>query len=137
MEKQVKKKIKGNNGITLIALIITIIVLLILAGISLNMLTGDNSIFKRSNEAAKTTAYATAREELEVAYNSAYAENIAKVHVDREPTALQTAIKTEIDKVLAKYSAQNARKTASISINDNATSLEWQQDGNTYTAEVT
>lgn len=33
-------KTKGNKGITLIALVVTIIVLLILAGVSINMLTG-------------------------------------------------------------------------------------------------
>ena len=37
---------KGNKGITLIALIITIIVLLILAGVSIMTLTGDNRIAK-------------------------------------------------------------------------------------------
>ena len=33
---------KGQKGITLIALVITIIVLLILAGVTINTLTGDN-----------------------------------------------------------------------------------------------
>lgn len=36
------KKNKGESGITLIALIVTIIVLLILAGVSIAMLTGEN-----------------------------------------------------------------------------------------------
>ena len=40
--KETKKH--QNSGITLIALVITIIVLLILAGISISMLSGDNSI---------------------------------------------------------------------------------------------
>ena len=39
---------KGTKGITLIALVITIIVLLILAGISITMLAGDNSILKQA-----------------------------------------------------------------------------------------
>lgn len=42
---------KNNKGITLISLVITIIVLLILAGISLQMLSGDNSIISRAREA--------------------------------------------------------------------------------------
>ena len=37
-----KGTLKRNKGITLIALVVTIIVLLILAGISINMLTGEN-----------------------------------------------------------------------------------------------
>ena len=39
---------KSNNGITLIALVITIIVLLILAGISIAMLTGENGILTQA-----------------------------------------------------------------------------------------
>ena len=44
-----------QKGITLIALIITIIVLLILAGISIGALTGDNSIIKSANQAKRLT----------------------------------------------------------------------------------
>ncbi len=42
------KNLKEKQGITLIALIITIIVLLILAGVSIAMLTGDNGILTRT-----------------------------------------------------------------------------------------
>ena len=42
---------KNERGITLIALVITIIVLLILAGISISMLSGDNSILSKATEA--------------------------------------------------------------------------------------
>ena len=43
---------KGNKGITLIALVITIIVLLILAAVSIAMLTGENSILRRGSQAS-------------------------------------------------------------------------------------
>ena len=47
----------NNKGITLIALVITIIVLLILAGVSIAMLTGQNGILTQaSNSKDKTTA---------------------------------------------------------------------------------
>ena len=49
------KKCDKNNGITLIALVVTIIVLLILAGISINMLTGQNGILNRAQEAKEKT----------------------------------------------------------------------------------
>ena len=42
---------KKNKGITLIALIVTIIIMLILAGISISMLTGQNGILNRAAEA--------------------------------------------------------------------------------------
>ena len=50
------EKVKNNNyGITLIALVITVIVLLILAGISISMLSGDNSILSRATQARTKT----------------------------------------------------------------------------------
>ena len=48
-----KKVLKEKSGITLIALVITIIVLLILAGVSIAMLTGDNGILTQATEAKK------------------------------------------------------------------------------------
>ena len=50
-----KHKLKKNKGITLIALVVTIIVLLILAGISIYMLTGQNGILNRAAEAKEKT----------------------------------------------------------------------------------
>ncbi len=49
------KKINKNTGITLIALVVTIIVLLILAGVSISMLTGQNGILNRASEAKEKT----------------------------------------------------------------------------------
>ena len=53
---------KGNKGITLIALVITIIVLLILAGVSIAMLSGDNSILSNARRASDDTVVANAKE---------------------------------------------------------------------------
>ena len=47
---------RNQRGITLIALVITIIVLLILAGVSIAMLTGDNGILSNAREAQTRTA---------------------------------------------------------------------------------
>ena len=44
---------KQNNGITLIALVVTIIVLLILAGVSIQMLTGQNRNIKKSRRSKR------------------------------------------------------------------------------------
>ena len=43
-----KQKLKESKGITLIALVITIIVLLILAGVTIATLTGDNGILTKA-----------------------------------------------------------------------------------------
>ena len=54
---------ENNKGITLIALVITIIVLLILAGVSIAMLTGDNGIITQAKEAKEKTEEAKRKEE--------------------------------------------------------------------------
>ena len=46
-----KNRTKNENGITLIALIVTIVVLIILAGISIGAIVGDNGIISKSKEA--------------------------------------------------------------------------------------
>ena len=49
--KNMKIKVKQEKGITLIALVVTIVVLLILAGVSVNAIFSDNGIIKRAQEA--------------------------------------------------------------------------------------
>ena len=58
----------NNKGITLIALVITIIVLLILAGITIMSVTGENGILKRTSEAAKTHIVAEEKEKIRLAF---------------------------------------------------------------------
>ena len=58
---------KNNKGITLIALVITIIVLLILAGVSIAMLTGQNGILSRATEASSETKVEQAEEAVKLA----------------------------------------------------------------------
>ncbi len=48
MEKSKEKNLFKNSGITLIALVITVIVLLILAGVTIATLMGDNRIINKS-----------------------------------------------------------------------------------------
>ena len=50
-----KKLKRETNGITLVALVITIIILLILAGIAIASLTGDNGLFARARQAREET----------------------------------------------------------------------------------
>ena len=57
-------KTKEMKGITLIALVITIVVLMILAGVSINTVLGDDGIIKKAKEAAETTKRASAEEEM-------------------------------------------------------------------------
>lgn len=53
---------KNNKGITIVALIVTIIILLILAGVSIAMLTGNNGIFNQARKAKEEIDQATENE---------------------------------------------------------------------------
>ena len=59
-------KTKEERGITLIALVITVIVLLILAGVGIAMLTGNNGILTQANQAKEKTKVATAKEKVQL-----------------------------------------------------------------------
>ena len=66
---------QNNKGITLIALVITIIVLLILAGVSMAMLTGENGILNQAQEAKTQTEYKSAEEKVKLAIMGARAND--------------------------------------------------------------
>ena len=64
---------RKEKGITLIALVITIIVLLILAGVTIAMLTGDNGILTKTNQAKTNTSKGEAADKINMALNAEYA----------------------------------------------------------------
>lgn len=67
-----KQKLKESNGITLIALVITIIVLLILAGVTIATLTGDNGILNQAGKAKDKTTEAESIERVQVEVAGSY-----------------------------------------------------------------
>ena len=70
------KETKKNKGITLIALVITIIILLILAGVSISMLTGNNGILTQAKLAKENTAQAKEEEKNKLSINNNYINEI-------------------------------------------------------------
>ena len=71
MKKVLKEKMmqileKNEKGITLIALVITIIVLLILAGVTISTLTGENGILTRASDANRETEIASVKEQAQL-----------------------------------------------------------------------
>lgn len=73
-----------SNGITLIALVITIIVLLILAGVSISSLTGQNSILGQAQNAKQQTEIATEREAIQLTMLSKEATGDSKYNIGEE-----------------------------------------------------
>ena len=85
------KQTKKQKGITLIALVITVIVLLILAAVTINALSGDNGILKRATEAKQKTGRADALEKIQLAVMTATTNGVGEANPDN--------LKAELEKV--------------------------------------
>lgn len=101
--KSLKNK-KMNRGITLIALIITVIVLLILAAITIGSITGKNGIIKQANDAKSQVEIA---EEMELIDMSA----LSAMQQDRLGEIKYNEFKNELDKNIV----ENAKRQYSLS----------------------
>lgn len=73
--QEIIKNIKSFNGITLIAVVITTIVLLILTGVSISMLTGSNGIVTQANLAKKMTEISSEEEAIQLKVTLASMQN--------------------------------------------------------------
>ena len=78
-----KETLKRNKGITLIALVVTIVVLLILVGISIGVLFGDNGIISMAQRAKKEYEEASKKEQQQLAgiFGKDYVEYNGKLSV--------------------------------------------------------
>ena len=74
-----RNKTRKMKGITLVALVVTVVVLLILAGVSLNLVLGENGIIKKAQEAAAQTDESSATESM-----SMYLTGLRLANVDGE-----------------------------------------------------
>ena len=82
-----KQTSKNSKGITLIALVITIIVLLILAGVTIATLTGDNGILNKAQSAKTQNVKATAKEKVDLAI-AASLDETGKINLEQLKTNL-------------------------------------------------
>ena len=98
-----RKKLKNTKGITLIALVVTIIVLLILAGISIAMLTGNNGILTQGKRAKEEQAHAAVKEGIMLLYN----EYKTKQEVNASKVQEETKVaSTELVKIAENEGAE-------------------------------
>ena len=66
MEIKTRKLKKEIKGITLVALVVTIIVLLILSGVAISLSIGEDGIFKRAQDASKIYENASQNELIDI-----------------------------------------------------------------------
>ncbi len=114
MKDEIKNIAKNTKGITLIALVITIIVLLILAGVSIAMLTGEKGILNQAQEAKSQTEFKSAEEKVKLAIMGARADD-GQITVDE--------LKTEVG-----YQGG--------SVTGDAFPVEVQMDGHTFSVDA-
>ena len=130
---------RNQRGITLIALVITIIVLLILAGVSIAMLTGDNGILSKAREAQTSTVKSSNEEILKLAISDVITE-----HYDNSGSGTLAITADQLKTALAAANADLTvvtsapAKSGDVQVTDKTTTLEvtFYGDSNTYTVAV-
>ena len=85
---------KRKEGITLIALVITIIVLLILAGVSIAMLTGQNGILSQAQNAKNKTELSSEKEQIKLAVQASITKNPDTLEITK--TNLEEGIQEQL-----------------------------------------
>lgn len=118
---------KKENGITLIALVITIIVLLILAGISIAMLTGENGILSKATKAGRETILAEQKEEVVLAINALTTEYYDEKYVSNKT----------MDKGLAEYVITGLQEEGSLNNVTEYVDITTSGTGESMTATIT
>lgn len=103
---------REQKGITLVALVITIIVLLILAGVTIAALSGPNGILTNATQATKDTAEAEAKEAVTMAINTVLTDAFANNEIADASTI--TLDITEIEDVIeSNYNKDDSEVTVS------------------------
>ena len=77
-----KGKLKSNQAITLVALVITIIIIIILSTIAINFAFGENGLITRAQQAAEMSVVSRILEQLEMAKGSAYIDGAGEIDPD-------------------------------------------------------
>ena len=75
----------ATRGITLVALVVTIVVLLILAGITISYIMGDNSVFKKASDAKLQTEIGKIEERANLIYTDKLMQNVP-ASLNNKPT---------------------------------------------------
>ena len=126
------KNLKGNKGITLIALVITIIVLIILAAVSIAMLTGENGILTQANRAKSVT------KEAEIDERKKLAQAEANLNMeDTEYTAEDGTVKIPAGMAPTKIEGENAIKDGLVAVDKKGNSWVWIEVPKSITESAT
>ena len=120
-----KGRNKQERGVTLLALVITIIVLLILAGITISSITGDNGIIRNAGQAKEETEIANEKEIVEKSTVQAMGNN---KYGNIEESELQSELDKETNE--GKTKATDVGEVIKVTFIDTNRNYAVDKDGN-------
>ena len=124
-ELKIKRQDRKNKGITLIALVVTIVVLLILAAVSISMLGGENGIITQAIEAKDKNEIAEEKEKVQLAAAAAKTKNnLGEI--------LESNLSSELDNNIGsgEYSLSKSGDKYTVTYTDSQRSYEIDANGN-------
>ena len=126
MKGKTKNIFKSKKGITLIALVVTIVVLLILAGVSISMLGGENGIITQAIEAKEENEIAEEKENVQLAVTAAKGNtNWGEITEEN--------LKKELDKIVGDTGKNDEDKKTEITSNlDGTFNVLFKETGRNY-----
>ena len=105
-----KELLKNDKGITLIALVITIIILLILAGVAIATLTGENGLFARAKQAKQTQTESEMKEKLNLSIQELQVEKLTEATLDDITQEWLTQKLSEYNPILKENETAEGKK---------------------------
>ena len=126
-----KMNLRKKQGITLIALVVTIVVLLILAAISISILTGDNGLLNQAKKSKEDTEIAEEKETVELSAVQAAGE-------DTYGSIVEENLREQLDNNIGegKYNLEVGKNKFKITYIDSNRSYYVDKDGNVEQAEI-
>lgn len=118
---------KNQKGITLVALVITIVVLLILAGVTISMVLGPNGVLTNSQKAKDNSAKGTANDALSTALSSLSTSYYTEAH-DSNATMLSTVTAEKLATLAPGYT---------YTVKGTTITMTSEKDGYVFTATIT
>ena len=108
--------LNNKKGITLIALVVTVVVLIILAGVSINAVLGDNGIIKKANQAASVTKEAEVKEAIN--------RTILEFYLTNDYETLEDFLKAKVEDGSIDSVTKNADGTLTVKKGEYSVTVE-------------
>ena len=128
-----KLNLKNKNAITLVALVVTIVVLLILAGVTISLLLDENGIIAKSKDARNANRAGTIRDEISLwEADKVASENGAGSHESMD--AFLTRLKTR--GLINDEDIQKIKDTRELQVGDYLNYNDYVDESKTYTTKT-